>query len=243
MLINTTGIILRSVKYSETSLILDIFTRDFGLKTYIVSGARKKNSTSSAALFQISNVVEIVAYNKENSKINRIKEAKISRFFNRISLEIHRFSIALFILEVLSKTLKEKEANFGLYDFLENSLVFIDQCSGKTTNIHLAVLCKMTRYMGFFPENNFSAEYPFFDLREGKFIKHNPFHEDYLDENDSLLLATLISTDIENSDKLQYNKTTRQRILDKMILYYKIHLTDFGRIKTLEVFKNIFSSA
>jgi DNA repair protein RecO (recombination protein O) len=243
MLINTTGIILRSVKYSETSLILDIFTRDFGLKTYIVSGARKKNSTSGAALFQISNVVEIVAYNKENSKINRIKEAKISRFFNRLSLEINRFSIALFILEVLSKTLKEKEANFGLYDFLENSLEFIDQCSGKTNNIHLAVLCKMTRYMGFFPENNFSAEYPFFDLREGKFIEQNPFHNDYLDENISLLFSTLINTDIENSDKLQYNKTTRQQILDKLILYYKIHLTDFGRIKTLEVFKNIFSSA
>lgn len=243
MLINTTGIILRSVKYSETSLILDIFTRDFGLMTFIVSGARKKNTASGAALFQISNVVEIVAYNRDTSKINRIKEVKISRVFNKLSMEIHRFSIAIFILEVLSKTLKEKEANSELFDFIENSLLYIDQCPGKTNNIHLTVLCKMSRYMGFFPENNFSAEYLFFDLREGKFIKHKPYHDDYLDENDSILMTELISTDIENSDKLQFIKTSRQRILDKLILYYKIHLTDFGRIKTLEVFKNIFSSA
>jgi len=187
-------------------------------------------------------VVEIVAYNKENSKINRIKEARISRFFNKLSLEIHRFSIAMFLLEVLSKTLKEKESNTELYDFIENSLIYIDQCQGKTNNIHLAVLCKMTRYMGFFPENNFSAEYLYFDLREGKFIKQNPYHEDYLDENDSKLMSELIRIDIENSDKLQFIETTRRKILDKLILYYKIHLTDFGRIKTLEVFKNIFSS-
>ena len=243
MLINTTGIILRSVKYSETSLILDIFTRDYGLKTFIVGGARKKNSSSAAPLFQVSNILEIVAYNRDNSKINRIKEAKISIFFNKLSLEILRFSISLFILEILSKTLKEKEANRELYDFIENSLIFIDQCPSGTHNIHLTVLCKMTKFMGFFPENNYSPENCFFDLREGKFSNHKPFHNDYLDETESELMAILINTDIENSDKLQFNKLTRQKILDKLILYYKIHLMDFGRIKTLEVFKNIFSAS
>lgn len=156
-------------------------------------------------------------------------------------MEILRFSVALFVLEVLHKCLKEKEKNEELYDFIENTLVFIDQSNSSLKNVHLAVLCKMTRFFGFKPENNFTDENCYFDMREGRFCKYPPFHNDCLDTTESSIFHKLINTDIENSALPGINHSERQNILHKLILYYKIHLTDFGRIKTLEVFKNIFS--
>ena len=241
MLITARGIILRSVKYSETSLILDIFTREYGLKTYIAGGVRRANSSSGAALYQVANIVEIVAYDKANTKINRLKEIKPVKSLNRLSMEILRFSVALFILEVLLKCLKEKENNDELYDFIENTLLFIDQNNSSLRNVHLTVLCKMTRFFGFKPENNYTDENCYFDMREGQFCKYLPFHDDKLDKAEALVFYKLINTDIENSALSDINHTQRQKILEKLILYYQIHLTDFGRIKTLEVFKNIFS--
>lgn len=241
MLITTSGIVLRSVKYSETSLILDVFTRDFGVRTFIVSGARKKNSTTGAALFQVGNIIEFVAYNRENTKINRIKEGKILKLFNRLNFEIMRFSIALFFLEILAKTIKEKQINHELYDFAENTLLFIDQTDHITANIHLCALCEMTKLLGFSPENDFSDENIFFDLREGRFVSQLPDHADFLEKNESLLFSSLLTVDVRDSHLLIFDKLSRKTILEKLILYYKIHLADFGKVKTLEVFKSIFT--
>lgn len=242
MLINSTGIILRSVKYSETSLILDIYTRDFGLKTYIVNGARKKNSSLGAGMLQVSNVVDIVAYNKENTKINRIKEVRLSKIFNKLSFDIHRFSIALLILEIFHKSVKDLVANAKLFDFLLNVLLFIDKREIPPKNLHIAVLCELSKFLGFAPENNYTDSFCFFDMREGRFTDFKPLHEDYFDEPESRYLNNVLSNDFNQTELMQIPRSVKHVLLEKLITFYKIHLTDFGKIKTYDVFKNIFSS-
>jgi DNA repair protein RecO (recombination protein O) len=242
MLINSTGIILRSVKYSETSLILDIYTRAFGLKTYIVNGARKKNSALGAALLQVSNIVEIVAYNKENTKINRIKEVRISKVFSKLSFDIQRFSVALLILEILNKSVKDIVANEKLFDFVENILLFIDQNDVPPKNLHISALCEISKFLGFAPENNYAEKTCFFDLREGKFTEYKPLHNDFIEEPVSKYLHTILTNDFLQVEQMYFPRNFKHQLLEKLILYYKIHLTNFGMIKTYEVFKNIFSS-
>lgn len=242
MLINSTGIILRSVKYSETSLILDIYTRDYGLKTYIVSGARKKNSSLSAAILQVCNIVDIVAYNKENTKINRIKEVRVSKIFNKLSFDIQRFSIALLILEILHKSVKDLVANEKLFDFVVNVLLFLDQREIPPKNLHISVLCELSKFLGFEPENNYTEEYCYFDMREGRFTDFKPLHEDCFEEPESRYFHNVLTKDFIQTEQLHIPRSLKHFLLDKLITFYKIHLTDFGKIKTYDVFKNIFSS-
>lgn len=242
MLINSTGIILKSVKYSETSLILEIYTKDFGLKTYIVSGARKKNSTLGAAILQVSNIVDIVAYNKENTKINRIKEVRVAKIFNKLSFDIQRFSIALLILEIFHKSVKDLVANPQLFDFVENVLLFIDNSEIPPKNLHISVLCELSKFLGFAPENNYSEKFCFFDMREGRFTDLKPFYEDYFEEPESSYLNKILNNDFTQTEQIHIPRSMKHFLLDKLITFYKIHLTDFGRIKTYDVFKNIFSS-
>ena len=43
----TRGIVLRSIKYGETSLVVTVFTELFGIQTYMVNGVRSSKSARS----------------------------------------------------------------------------------------------------------------------------------------------------------------------------------------------------
>jgi len=242
MIIKSKGIVLRTVKYSETSLILDVFTQELGLKTYIISGVRKKNAKITLGMLQPMNILDLVVYNKDSAKINRIKEVQMSYVFKFLPFDIYKSSIALFLVEIISKSLKEKEPNKEFYDFCENSLIFLDQTNKNISTFHLIFLIKMSQFLGFNPESNYSASKIFFDLREGKFTNNLPYHSDFINERDSKNLASILSIDLETPEKIAFSRDDKQNLLENLILYYKIHLIDFGRIKTLEVFKSVFDS-
>ena len=241
MIAKTKGIILRSVKYSETSLILDIFTKELGLKTYIISGVRKKNARTSAGTLQLMSIVDLVIYDKDSNKINRIKEAKPAYIYKQLPFDIKKSSVALFIIEIMGKSIKEKEPNPEFFEFIENSLIFLDQTIKNISNFHLVFLLKASKFLGFYPKDNYSKSNIYFDKREGHFTEIKPEHEDFLDEQKSIILHKIINTDLEHCDELILTREDRNALLENMILYYKIHLTDFGKIKTLEVFKSVFA--
>ena len=241
MLIKTKGVILRSVKYSETSLILDIFTRESGLKTYIISGVRKKNARTSAGTVQPMNIVDLVAYDSGRSKINRIKEVKLALLYKQIPFDIKKSSVALLLVEILGKSIREKEANPEFYDFVENSLIFLDQTARNIANFHLVFLVKASKFLGFYPKDNYGAGNIYFDKREGVFVANIPEHDEYLDEKKSKILHKIINTDLEFCDELFIMRHDRNELLESLIMYYKIHLTDFGKVRTMDVFKSVFA--
>lgn len=241
MLIKTQGIVFRSVKYSETSLILDIFTRDYGLKTYIISGVRQNKSRSGAALYQIGSVLDIEAYEKENSKINRLKEAKIAYFYSTLYFEIKKFSIALFLIELLSKVIKEKEKNKPVYSQILNALIYLDSTHNRTSNYHLCFMAKAVSSLGFEIQSNFTTINNIFDIREGKFIDKYPTHKDYLEANDAKMFSDILNTMPENSYTLILPSGKNKEFLTVLISYYEYHIGNIGNLKTMEVFGHIFS--
>ena len=93
MLIKTRGIIFRSIKYSETSIITDIFTEEKGLRTYIISGVRKKNARVSASLLQVMSLVDLVVYHRDDKDMTRIKEIKAAHIYQSLPFEIAKSSI------------------------------------------------------------------------------------------------------------------------------------------------------
>ncbi len=242
MIVKSKGIVLRTVKYSETSLILDILTRELGLKTYIISGVRKKNAKVTLGMLQPMNVLDLVVYDNDNAKINRIKEVQMNYVFKSLPFDIYKSSIALFMVEIIAKSIKEKESNEEFYDFCENSLIFLDQTNKNISNFHLIFLVKMSDFLGFNPVSNYSESNIYFDLREGKFTNNTPHHIDYLNERNSKKLVELMDIDLERPEDIAFSRVDKHNLLESLILYFKIHLVDFGKIKTLEVFKKVFDS-
>ncbi|MEM6967074.1 MAG: DNA repair protein RecO [Bacteroidota bacterium] len=123
MLIKTRGIIFRSIKYSETSIISDIFTEQKGLRTYIISGVRKKNARVSASLLQVMSLVDLVVYHRDDKDMTRIKEIKAAHIYQSLPFDIVKSSVGQFMLELTRKAIREPEENEPLFNFVFQSFL------------------------------------------------------------------------------------------------------------------------
>lgn len=239
-LFKSTGIVFRSVKYSETSLILDIFTREKGMRSFIVSGVRSSKTKNKASLYQHLNILDLVAYDKDN-KLARIKECKMDHYYQRLTFDVVRSSIGLFVLEVCKNAIKEKEENMELFDFIHSRLTLLDSDVPQNLGLLFPIkfLLELSQYIGFMPHNNYSPEFPYFDLYNGRFIPE--MTEKYVSSSEiSSSIAQIDKTDIDQLTQLKFSKDLRSQIIDDLIIYYRLHIDQFKELKTLEVLRSIF---
>src|SRR6186713_636769 len=127
----TKGIVLRAVKYGETSLIVTIFTELFGAQSYLVNGVRtsSKKGSGKANLFQPSAILEMVVYHNELKQLQRIKEFRWGSLYQQILSDVRKNAIALFMVELLTKCLKQPEPNAELFYFAEDAFLRLDNSS------------------------------------------------------------------------------------------------------------------
>jgi DNA repair protein RecO (recombination protein O) len=136
MLISTQAISLNYVKYSETSIIVKCLTKSDGLKSYLIKGIRtSKKKKINIGFFQPLTQLELDANHRNNGNLESIRSVKIINPYKTIHLDIVKNSIVMFLSEVLSKSIKEEEKNFALFNFLKDSMIWLDQ-SKKFSNFH-----------------------------------------------------------------------------------------------------------
>jgi len=241
MLHKTSGLLLHTIKYSETSLIVKIISPDLGVKSYIVNGVRGKKSKFKATIFQPLTLVDMVVSNTENAKMQRISEINILYPYTDIPYNIIKSSIALFLNEVLYKAIKEQHPDANLFEYLKNSLQLLDLKQDNCSNFHVFFMIQLSRYLGFFPEKNFSTTASIFDLQEGRFVRQLPNHPYYMDAIQSLLFNELINSEYDTIDQLKMEKSQRKQLLNTLIKFYQLHISSFGEIKSLEVLEQVIA--
>jgi DNA repair protein RecO (recombination protein O) len=240
MLHKSRGIVIHALKYSETSLVVKIYTEAFGLQSYLVKGARSRKASVSHNLFQPMTLLDLVVSHKEGGGLQHIREAGMAEPFHSLSSELRKRTIVLFLSEVLIKSLREDETNAGLFDFLVSSLRFFELQEDGVEFFHLYFLLHLSRYLGFFPQGETENIDSFFDLREGKFSILKPAHPDFLDNRTSRLFARLITSRAVDLPGLAFSNTDRKELLDALLLYYLIHQSGMGSIRSAEVLREVF---
>lgn len=241
MLHKTSGIILHTTNYSDTSLIVKMYTQHFGLQTYMITGVRSKRSKNKASLFQPLAQVDLEVKNSERSSLQRVSELNIHYHYTSIPYDIIKSSIALFINEIMVKSLKESHPDEALFFFLKNSLTILDLQQDNCANFHVCFLVGLSRCLGFYPQGQYSQSTPVMDLREGRFIDHYPSHPDYLDPAQSRLFYSLMNTGFDSLTSLQISRAERRQLLNTLILYYQLHISAFSSIKSLEILEEVIS--
>lgn len=241
MLLKTKGIVFKSLKYSETSLILDIYTLEKGLRSYIISGVRNKKSKTKAGIMQISSLVEIVAYDKSQSSLQRIKEIKPSYLYKQIPFKVVKSSLAIFMMELCRKTIKESENNQPLFDFVESWLIHLDSTEEKLANVPLIFMVRLAEELGLGLQNNYDEANTIFDLKEGLFVHEDESLESYCTPEESEGLTQLLRRDKNDYHQLPLQKNLRAKLLSKLIRFYQWHVENFNDLKSLEVLKTVFS--
>lgn len=231
---------MHQLKYSETSLIVKIYTELFGLQTYLVKGARSKRSAFRASHFQPLTLLELVVYHRENNELQHIREAEISAPFHSISSDLRKSTIALFLSEILMKAVHEGEAHDEMFNFISSSLRFLDVQESGVEYFHLFFLAKLSLHLGFYPRGNPGRDGDYFDLREGKFTRTIPPHADYLDHDLGMKLYMLSSSQAGVLATLTFDKRFREELLNAILLYYQIHLSGMGSVKSTEILREVF---
>lgn len=223
MLITTRGIVLRTIKYSETSIITDIYTEARGMQSYYVPGIRSEKARIKAGLFQAMSVLELVVSAREDKQLQTIREARLSSIYESIPFDVRKGAIALFLAEVTRKTIREVEPNPALFNFLLETVTFLDKAP-RFSNLHLYFLVHFSTFLGFMPGGDYSPETPCFDLREGIFVPLHFPEPQLLEPELSAWLYRLLEATIEEAQQLTLGKTMRNTLLNRLLEYYRLQL-------------------
>lgn len=242
---HTKGIVLRTVKYGETSVIVTIFTELFGVQAYLVNGVRisSKRGSGKANLFQPTSVLEMVIYHNELKQLQRIKEFKWSFLYQHILSDVRKNAVALFMVELLTKCLKQPEANPDLFHFAEDSFIHLDEASDAVTaNFPLFFALHLPVFFGFRFSDSYSERQPFLDLQEGEFVKEQPKHPHFLDDRQAFVTSQLLKVQQpEELEDIKLNHDFRRNLLYAYEVYYALHIQDFGTMRTPPVLREILS--
>lgn len=239
MLVRSQALVLHQIPYSDAFSVVHLYTREFGRQAYLLTRSRK-NSKLRQSLFQPLSLIEYEADHKGSRELQRLKEARSLFAFTGIPMDPVKNAIALFLSEVLYRALEERESNPALFDFLVQSVEILDLCREGAANFHLVFLIKLTRYLGFYPNLEDKAPGKYFDLQAGTFCSLQPSHRDWLSPEDAQGFAVLLRINFENMPAFRYDRYQRQRILRQTLDYYRLHLSEFPRIKSLDVLQELF---
>ena len=237
--IKSPGIIFKVLKYRETSIITDIYTRELGLRSYIINGVRKTKSSFPAALFQVGNILDLIVYEKNSNKLNRIKEARVDYAYLEVPYKIEKSSVQVFIMELLGKCIKEHEANYDLYDFIRKELEKLDKLKSGVQYFHLKLILELSTFLGFRPLNNFGPTKPYFNLQEGLFeAQSSPVY--HIDEKRSQYISRLLESSYQELPDLQITKPLRISLIEDLLKFYQYHIEGFSGLKSFEIYRQLF---
>jgi DNA repair protein RecO (recombination protein O) len=238
MLHKTPGIVLQTIKYSETSIICRIYTRELGLQSYMVKGVRTGKPSSKAPLFRPINILDLVVYRKDRKGLQHIKEYQLGHLYSSLPFDIIKSSIALFIIEVLSKVIKDEEPDADLYDFAEETLKELDALDKTDPNFHLYFLLRLSRFLGFLPSGEYDPPYEYFDLKEGSFVPGPATHGYQIGPPYSGYISVLL----EENEPVEITNRERNTILDYLLQYYAFHLSDFGGMQSHKILHEVLGA-
>lgn len=239
MLITTNAIVLSKLKYKDNDLIVKCYTQQLGVISFLLRGVLKSNkSNTKVAYFQPLSQLQLSIVYKQNRSLQSVSDTKMNHVYNSLHTNILKSAIVMFLSEVLSSTLKEEEPNEILFSYLETTLLWLD-AQTEFSNFHLLFLLNLTKYLGFYPDTN-DIEFPYFNLKEGKFeLKQLG---DYTISNENLnLLKQLLVTKFEHLQELKINSKQRQSFLNMMLLYFEMHLGSFKPPKSLQILNQVFN--
>lgn len=229
----TKAIVLQTIKYGDSSLIVKMLTEELGIQSYMVKGVFGKKSKMKAALFQNMTLLEIVADSGNNS-LGFIREISLSYCYKSIATDIKKSTIIIFISELLSKSISESEIDTDLFNFIYNSMLWLDEATSDYANFPIVFAIQLSKFLGFFPNIDTYSEGSSFDLLDGNF----KMTQNDLYQIDTELSKHFYSICNPRSEVLLSN-TIRRKLLESIVTYYKLHANEVRDIKSYEILRTL----
>lgn len=242
MLCKTPAIVLHTLKFSESSLIVQCYTEQFGRLSLMIRGIRKAHGSNRMALLQPLSILDMEINYRAKNDIHYLKEFRLSDPSTPPGQGALRNMMTLFLAEVLYKTVREEEPNPKLFEFLLYNCRYLSTIQEGLPNFHLYFLVHLTKFLGFYPVNNRDNDHIYFDPVAGAFSTTINQMVPSMIPADSFLLHTLLNLPPDQLSTVSVSGEQRTHFLDEILRYYRIHLEGMGIIQSHTMFRDLLHS-
>ena len=222
-------------------MVVYLLTDAGGRRSYMVQGVRSRNGRGSKlALFQPMFPVEFEGLESPRQQMHRFKEVRGGFVLQSLPFDVRKSTMALFMAEVLYRLVREyDEPNQALFDFVWNSVGALDSMDEGVANFHLWFLANLSRFLGFCPGNDYSAD-DWFDIREGLYTKTRPAHVSYMNRECACMLRDFLECDVRCLSEIGLNRGQRVEFLNAVLVYFGYHLDAISAVQSVRILREVF---
>lgn len=231
-------IALRTVRLSDSRNLLSAWSREAGRVTFAIpAGAtrearRRKAVTSPLAFFE--GIADIRDY-RDIQTVRDIMPMPGSIAMNPSPVT---GMSAFFIAEVLDLLMRKSTPDDDISDFLFDSIAAFAQMKGRdAANFHIVFLYALAHYSGIAPDTGEYVPASVFDMREGRFRRSAPLHDDHIEGNEARMMMLVARTPLNRPGHLPFTRQSRNRALDLILRYYALHLAPLTSLKSLDILR------
>lgn len=242
----TEGIVLRTQKYGDDRLIANVYTASRGMVGFLLRARRAEKT-----LLRPLGIVELNFDFRPRQELQHTREIRSSLTYSSLMFDPLKEMLAIFLAEFLSHVLRSEGPNTALYTYLRHSLQWLDAATRGVPNFHVALLIHMSRHLGFWPDvdtdkrphdqRERSHGLLLFDMQEGTMCDTLPRHGQYLSADESKFVPTLLRMDFHTLHLFRFTRAQRNRLLDVLLEYYRMHIPEIPELKSLPVLREVLS--
>ena len=150
MIVKTEAVVLRGMKYKETSKILTLYTREYGKLSVIAKGCRGPKSTFGSSL-EPMNYVAAVLYKKDDRDLQLLTQCDVIKPFRHLSEDMERLHAAMTIVAMLERATHPEENNERLFTMTVESLEVINDATMNSVHVLYKFEMVLLDLLGFRP--------------------------------------------------------------------------------------------
>ena len=214
-------ILLHTTKYGDSSIILHGFTREQGRKSFIIRGVGKKKGSSSTALLHPLSILETELRPGAEYSIAQLKDYSAKYPLHSLRSNVIKNTIAIYMSELLYRTLRDSEGDPALYDFIEKAILTLNSLEGSTPNFHIWFTIKYISMLGFMPDSSSLFAFDIFTPQERE------------------LLTRFLTSGIEELLLLPLKRETRNEFIGTLVKFLEQSLGQRIEIKSLNVLHQV----
>lgn len=240
MFITSKAIVLNRVRHTDQRFLTTLYTEALGSVTFAVRIPKTRKAQIKPVLFQPLCLLTIEWDHREQADIQRLRSAGVLSPYTTLTTTPAKAAIATFLSEVLTYALRPEHEG-TLFPFLQTSLLLLDRKRDRYANFHIVFLASLARHLGFPPNMEDAATMPVFDLLNAEFLPTPPTHPYFIDGTEARFLPTLLRLNYANMHRLRLSRTQRQRILNLLVDYLRLHIPSFPQVRSLSVLAEVFA--
>lgn len=222
-------------------MIVDMFTREVGRLSFIVPLPKTPKSRMKKQYFQPMTLLEIECDVRQRVQLQKLKDVRLLSAYASVPFSPEKLALSLFTAEFLYHALRSEQCNEPLFAYVCDAMRWLDAVETGFANFHLTFLMRLSRFLGFYPNLDDYVDGCVFDLRAATFSLQVPTHRDFLQPDDAQRIHTLMRMDFPTMRLYRLSRHDRNRIVDVLLYYYRLHIPQFPELKSLSVLQELWA--